>query len=142
MQRVGVWIPSELLVAGEEVQLYGPDSDGVVDLVAGAAGGRALPVPTRDGEHHAPGRSYDGPWHLGTFGHETRMLLVFSRELPTGLHEFAARAFDRETGEPAADPTETFEVFINTAPRAARAVRAVEELVSGRLRFNYGQLEE
>jgi len=142
MQRVGIWVPSELVVAGEVVQVYGPDGVGGVDLSAGVAGGRVVPVPMYDGEHHAPGQPQNGPCQLGTFGRETRSVLVLSDELATGLHTFAARAFDRETGEAAADPTETVEVYVNTAPRGARAVQAVEDLVGGRLRFNFGKLEE
>lgn len=142
MQCVGVFVPSELLVAGEEVQVYGPDANGDVDLSAGIGGGRVRPVRLRDGEHHVPGQAYNGPSDLGTMCEETRGAWVFTEELPTGLHEFAARAIDRETGEGAGDPTETVKMYLNTSPRPALLVQPVEELVGGKLRFNFGELEE
>ena len=139
MQQVGVWVPSHELVAREGVQVYGPDAGGDLDLVAGEPTGRIVPIRLRDGEHHNPGHSYNGPADLGPAGEETLSVLVMSRELVTGLHKFAARPFDRQTGEPASNPANEYEIFINTAPQDVRAVRCVEEMQGGRLRFKYGK---
>lgn len=137
MRRVRVWIPSARLDAGERVQVLGPDETGTLDAAAGEPGGRLAPAPMGDGEHWAADGQALGPAQAGELGRERRFAAVTSRPLATGLHEFAMRSYDRQTGAAAGTTGGTVSVYVNTAPQRVRGLRPSGTLVSGRYRFTF-----
>lgn len=142
MRRVRVWIPSDRLDAGERVQVLGPDDSGALDTSSGEPAARLSPVPMGDGEHWASDGQALGPTQAGELGRERRFAVASSRPLATGMHEFALRAYDRQTGAAAATTGGAVSAFLNTAPERVRGLRPSGALVSGRYRFVFSVRRE
>ena len=140
MQRIAIWIPTDQLRPGEGALVLGPASaDGTLDSAAGEPGGRRIVRPERDNQ--LPGWREINPAGQTTAGRGKPGARVLSRPLGPGVHQFAVRAVDLQTGALGA-VSDVVEVYVNTDPRPARGVRSDAALSGGVLRFTFGVEED
>jgi hypothetical protein len=138
MQAVQVFIPSELVVSGEAVLVYGPDADGVLDTTQVMQGGRVVPIAQ---ERAAPGLQATAFSGAATRGREEPMQRVLSKPLGPGVHEFAFQTASAETDTIAAGISPTAKVYLETAPPEVAGITPEEALVGGKLRFAFARRE-